>query len=78
MLAKLLGALLVTYAVSATVALVAWRVSYGIRGVPVVHDAEGLLGAALGSILGTAIVGAIILLWLDDTETEEEKLGGRD
>ena len=77
-LRKLGGALLVTYAVSATVALVAWGVSYGVRGIPVVHDADTLAITGVISVIVAAVVGAAVLSWAYDTETEEEKQGGRD
>ena len=63
---RLTGALLVTYAVSATVALVAWGISYGANGVPVFHDGRMLAITGVISVVAATVVGIALLGGFDE------------
>ena len=71
-LLKLGGTVLVAYAVSAAMALMSWGISYGIRGVPVVHDGVTLVGTLVVSVIVATAFGSTMIAAAGDMKAKEE------
>ncbi len=72
-LLKVVGTMLVAYAVTAAMGLSLWGVSYGIRGIPTVHNGLTLVGTLIMSGIAAAAIGGTMLAAASDLLAKEKR-----